>query len=117
LKPNAFVIAKVLQQLTPMVAQVLQLAGLGARVLNSCEQPDCRQRTPIHPINRVAAFDRNRWPLWIGLGGRIPSESPAALPRIPLLGYGAFDLLSRYQGALWRPAAQILFMLQSAARR
>ena len=34
-------------------------------------------------INRVAAFDRNRWPLWIGLGGRLPSESLAALPRIP----------------------------------
>ena len=44
---------------------------------------DCRQRTPTHPINRVAAFDRNRWPLWIGLGGRLPSESLAALPRIP----------------------------------
>jgi hypothetical protein len=31
----------------------------------------------------VAAFDRNRWPLWIGLGGRLPSESLAALPRNP----------------------------------
>ena len=44
---------------------------------------ECRQRTPIYPINRVAAFDRNRWPLWIGMGGRLPSESLAALPRIP----------------------------------
>ena len=44
---------------------------------------DCRQRNLLHPINRVAAFDRNRWPLWIGLGGRLPSESLAALPRIP----------------------------------
>lgn len=46
---------------------------------------DCRQWTPAHPINRVAAFDRKRWPLWIGLGGRLPSESLAALPRIPHL--------------------------------
>jgi len=33
------------------------------------------------------------------------------------LGCGAFDLISRYETALWRQAAQILFMLQSAARR
>jgi hypothetical protein len=32
---------------------------------------DCRQRTPTHPINRV---------------GRLPSESLAALPRIPHAG-------------------------------
>ena len=44
---------------------------------------DCRQRSPPHPIHRVAAFDRNRWPLSLGLGGRLPSESVAALPRIP----------------------------------
>ena len=44
---------------------------------------DCRQRSPPHPINRVAAFVRNRWPPSIGLGGRFPSESVAALPRIP----------------------------------
>src|SRR5579883_120652 len=43
---------------------------------------DCRQRSPNHPINRVAAFVRIRWPLSIGLGGRLPSESVAALPRI-----------------------------------
>ena len=30
----------------------------------------------------MAAFDQNHRPLWIGLGGRIPSESLAALPRI-----------------------------------
>jgi hypothetical protein len=35
----------------------------------------------------VAAFDRNRWPLSIGIGGRLPSESVAALPRIPLVGH------------------------------
>jgi hypothetical protein len=31
----------------------------------------------------VAAFDRNRWPLCLGMGGRFPSESVAALARIP----------------------------------
>ena len=41
------------------------------------------QRNPLHPIHRVAAFDRNRWPLSLGLGGRFPSESVAALARIP----------------------------------
>jgi tripartite-type tricarboxylate transporter receptor subunit TctC len=46
---------------------------------------DCRQRTRDYPFNRVAAFDRNHWPLWIGLGGRLPSESLAALPRNPQL--------------------------------
>src|SRR6266567_657624 len=44
---------------------------------------DCRQRNPLHPIHRVAVFDRNRWPLSLGLGGRFPSESVAALARIP----------------------------------
>ena len=37
--------------------------------------------------------------------------------QVSRLGYGAFDLLSRYETALWRQAAQILFMLQSAGRR
>jgi hypothetical protein len=31
----------------------------------------------------VAAFVRIGWPLSIGIGGRLPSESVAALPRIP----------------------------------
>jgi hypothetical protein len=44
---------------------------------------DCRQRNPLHPIHRVAAFDRNWWPLSLGLSGRFPSESVAALARIP----------------------------------
>jgi hypothetical protein len=35
---------------------------------------DCRQRSPNHPISRVAAFVRIDWPLSIGMGGR---------PRIP----------------------------------
>src|SRR6266568_3472059 len=44
---------------------------------------DCRQRNPLHPIHRVAAFDRNRWPLsprigWplsVGISGRLGSDS------------------------------------------
>ena len=37
--------------------------------------------------------------------------------QVSRLGYGAFDLLSRYEAALWRQTAQLLFILQSAARR
>jgi hypothetical protein len=44
---------------------------------------DCRQRSPNHPFNRVAAFVRIGWPLSIGMAGRVPSESVAALPRNP----------------------------------
>src|SRR5215468_1026349 len=44
---------------------------------------DCRQRSPLHPINRVTAFVRIEWPLSFGLAGRVPSESVAALARIP----------------------------------
>ena len=36
--------------------------------------------------------------------------------QVSRLGYGAFDLLSRYEAALWRQAAQILFMLQTRRR-
>ena len=36
--------------------------------------------------------------------------------QVSRLGYGSFDLLSRYEAALWRQAAQILFMLQTARR-
>ncbi|MCX7313609.1 MAG: hypothetical protein NTV56_18245 [Alphaproteobacteria bacterium] len=37
--------------------------------------------------------------------------------QVSRLGCGTFDLLTRYETALWRQAAQILFMLQSATRR
>ena len=37
--------------------------------------------------------------------------------RVSRLGYGNFDLLSRYETKLWRQAAQLVFMLQSACRR
>ncbi|MET4114784.1 hypothetical protein ABIB85_001173 [Bradyrhizobium sp. JR1.5] len=33
----------------------------------------------------MAAFVRIGWPLSIGIAGRLPSESVAALPRIPHL--------------------------------
>jgi hypothetical protein len=38
---------------------------------------------PDSPCQQVAAFDRNRWPLSVGLGDRFPSESLAALSRNP----------------------------------
>jgi hypothetical protein len=37
--------------------------------------------------------------------------------QVSRLGHGAFDLLTRYETALWKQAAQILFRLQSTARR
>jgi hypothetical protein len=37
--------------------------------------------------------------------------------RVSRVGFGTLELLSRYETALWRQAAQILFMLQSGARR
>jgi hypothetical protein len=47
-----------------------------------------------------------------------PSETLAdCYLQVSRLGYGAFDLLNRYEAALWRQAAQLLFILQSAARR
>ena len=53
--------------------------------------------------------------------GRKPPGSSQTLAycflRVSRLQYGAFDLLSRYETALWRQVAQILFMLQSAAQR
>jgi hypothetical protein len=51
----------------------------------------------------VAAFVRIGWPPSIGIGGRLPSESVAALPRIPqasdddrdkVFGRGRFDRFS-----------------------
>src|SRR6266851_4645590 len=39
----------------------------------------------ITPSTGVVAFVRIRWSLSIGLAGRFPSESVAALPRIPQL--------------------------------
>jgi hypothetical protein len=36
---------------------------------------DCRQRSPNHPINRVAAYVRRRGPLSVGIGGRFASDS------------------------------------------
>ena len=37
--------------------------------------------------------------------------------QVSRLGYGAFDLLTRYEFALWKQAAQILYILQSTTRR
>jgi hypothetical protein len=46
-----------------------------------------------------------------------PQDLAYCFLRVSRLGYGAFDLLNRYETTLWRQAAQLLFMLQSAARR
>jgi hypothetical protein len=47
-----------------------------------------------------------------------PSEALAdCFLQVSRIGYGAFDLLSRYETALWRQAAQLLLILQSGARR
>ena len=71
-------------------ANLAHRQSLGGHRTSPCESQrrtlpgsDCRQRSPHHPINRVAAFDRIGWPLSIGLGGRLPSESVAAFPRNP----------------------------------
>jgi hypothetical protein len=37
--------------------------------------------------------------------------------QVSRLGHGAFDLLTRYETALWKQAAQILYILQSTTRR
>jgi hypothetical protein len=37
--------------------------------------------------------------------------------RVGPIRFGSFDLLNRYETALWRQAAQLLFMLQPARRR
>ena len=48
----------------------------------------------------------------------VPSEILAdCFLQVGRFGYDAFGLLSRYEAALWRQAAQILFILQSGARR
>jgi len=52
----------------------------------------------------VAAFVRIAWPLSIGIAGRLPSESVAALPRIPQ-GDGR---LSRAKGCAPRDGAKAL---------
>ena len=52
-----------------------------------------------------------------GQDSDLPQTLAHCFVRVSRLGFGVFDLLSRYETALWRQAAQLLFMLQSAARR
>lgn len=51
----------------------------------------------------------------------LPSDSERTLGycflRVARMEHGAFDLLSRYETALWRQATQLLFLLQPALRR
>jgi hypothetical protein len=68
-----------------------------------------------HPINGVAAFVRIGWPLSIGIGGRLPSESVAALPRIPQViilanSIGANTLARR----AWVQNSRLEFMISQA---
>ena len=51
-----------------------------------------------------------------GQGADSPQTLAHCFLRVSRLGFGVFDLLSRYETALWRQAAQLLFMLQSARR-
>ena len=79
--------------------------------------PDWHDELDLVPaINSVAIETRNP-----KLGSQEGSGSADALAtcylQVSRLGYGAFDLLSRYEAALWRQAAQILFILQSTVRR
>jgi hypothetical protein len=50
-----------------------------------------------------------------------PIESSQTLAdcflQVGRLGYGSFDLLTRYEAALWRQAAQLLFILRSGSGR
>jgi hypothetical protein len=47
-----------------------------------------------------------------------PSQALAdCFLRVSRPSYGTFDLLNRYESRLWRQTAQLLFMLQTAARR
>ena len=52
-----------------------------------------------------------------GQGADPPQTLAYCFLQVSRLGFGAFDLLSRYETALWRQAGQLLFMLQSTARR
>ena len=54
-------------------------------------------------LTRVAGFDRNGWPTSVGIGGRIASESLAALRRITQLGK--------------EPATQVVKNIRRATRR
>jgi hypothetical protein len=42
---------------------------------------DCRQRSPLHPINRVAGFVRNRWPHWLGFRTEAAEARVVSRPR------------------------------------
>lgn len=51
------------------------------------------------------------------VGDAVDSQTLACcFLRIGRLGYSSFDLLTRYETALWRQAAQLLFLLQTVRR-
>ena len=49
-------------------------------------------------------------------GNDAAKELAACFLRVSRLGYGTFDLLHRYETALWRQAAQILLILRTSGR-
>jgi len=71
-------------------------------------------RAPTIASDSIEPRDRDRM-------SQEPSDSSQALAdcflQVSRLGYGAFDLLNRYEAALWRQAAQLLFILNSGCRR
>ena len=86
------------------------------------------RRRPIPPPEWYDELDRAPTIDGYAIEPRDPDKTSESLPdpsetladcflQVSRLGYGAFDLLNRYEAALWRQAAQLLFILQSAGRR
>src|SRR5215203_3308236 len=63
----------------------------------------------------------SRGPAQVEIPGHQEAASPQTLAycflRISRLGFAPLDLLNRYETTLWRRAAQLFLMLQSAVRR
>ena len=97
--------------------ELIRNRNAGPARRRNVQLPDWYDELDAVPSNDSFSIDpRNR-----DKTSQEPLDSPQTLAscflQVSRLGYGAFDLLSRYETALWRQAAQILFMLQSAARR
>ncbi len=41
----------------------------------------------VNPAQRQVAFHRNRWSVWIGIAGRLRSDSPVGMHRITHFDY------------------------------
>jgi len=71
-------------------------------------------RCPSGTMNSTLRKRRIRWSLTKWKYARPPKRWRIASCKSSRLGYVSFDHLSRYETAIWRQAAQIMFMLQSA---